>query len=407
MKKIAVFVCLLLCAFLFGGCSRDPEFVTKEELDEAIRQSVIELEEDALDLFELVGRERTCQYFEEEIRNELTENAYSAQICSDLVSYTIGKYKLIYDRYFAEPNEELEQLVQLNGELEPHIQTKSDVYHKYTFDFYNCVGDIRCQNLYVSYRIESTYDDNLLGMIQKEIESYTENGSYWCAYNAIYDQWLGTLPGDDISILYSANENPFSAAGVYEIYSYADGTTLTMVDSKGFQKEVPILHLIDANDYFSFIDADNAMSQVIERIGDVYGISLSFGVNNTEMADGNVESGQVTSFDYLGIWQDSNSGRCNMEIDKMNDTYYSIFIQWSSSATESVEWVCDAEYDEENKRLVYTCVCNNVVYMDDGTVQSNLIYDNGEGIIYIGSDGNLYWEDFVEDRGADCVFTKL
>ena len=33
-------------------------------------------------------------------------------------------------------------------------------------------------------------------------------------------------------------------------------------------------------------------------------------------------------------------------------------------------------------------------------------YHDGKGLIYISSDGNLYWNDWKENAGADCVFMK-
>lgn len=409
IRRIKMIVLLLLCITCFVGCSQDPESITNEDLDEAFNKYYMELEQDALDLFEVIGRDRTCQYFKERIlKNALytNDNPNSVTIAAESASYDIEQYKLVYDKYYTEPNAELDKLVQLNQELDFYIQCQSDIFHKYPFNFYQCVLDIQSRRMYVTNRIESSNDD-LWGVLQKTFGYHTEEGSYWSANSVLYDAFLGNYPGDDLFILYSNELNPFSNAGVYDICYYADGTMLTGQDSAGFQKEVPVLYMVDANDYSVFIEASSEMDYLLKEINNVYDSSVNLDNDTTETVKTEVINNSITDFDYLGVWQDCYSERCVIEIDKINDTYYYILIEWPNSATESTQWVCDAEYNETNNTLEYTCDCYNMVYNDDGSALETPIYEGGKGILYIGADDNLYWEDYTENVGANCVFTKL
>lgn len=76
MNKIRMMLCLFLCIILIGGCGKDPESITDEELDEAIHKYHVELEKDALESFKVIGRDRTCQYFEEKFNGMETSIKY-------------------------------------------------------------------------------------------------------------------------------------------------------------------------------------------------------------------------------------------------------------------------------------------------------------------------------------------
>lgn len=109
---------------------------------------------------------------------------------------------------------------------------------------------------------------------------------------------------------------------------------------------------------------------------------------------------------YVGTWWDLNSQRCHMDIECEDGVNYSINIGWASSASENTEWLFTGKYDSDKNGIVYVGKCVNVLYPDEGDVVTTYIYTNGEGLLYIGEDGLLYWDDYIENIGARCMFEK-
>lgn len=111
--------------------------------------------------------------------------------------------------------------------------------------------------------------------------------------------------------------------------------------------------------------------------------------------------------EFNGLWYDTYSQRCNMEIVCQNDTYYEITVDWGSSAWDNTHWEFTGEYDAKQGGIVYQNGCRYEQHYpeDGGDLQQTETYTNGEGFIYI-KDGKLYWNDKTQDMGKDCVFEK-
>lgn len=108
---------------------------------------------------------------------------------------------------------------------------------------------------------------------------------------------------------------------------------------------------------------------------------------------------------YVGTWQDSYSQRCNLEITQLNESQVSAEIHWSSSATEDSQWTMTGTYQPDGT-VEYSDGClSNLVYGNDGSVSSQNVYTNGTGRFFI-ENGILYWEDDVDNQGAQCTFEK-
>ena len=107
------------------------------------------------------------------------------------------------------------------------------------------------------------------------------------------------------------------------------------------------------------------------------------------------------SSEYVGSWGDSRSQRCMMDIECTDGVTYSIDINWSSGAAENTHWIFTGIYDSTQNGIVYYGSC-----IDEGP-QNNTRYTDGEGLIYLGTDGMLYWKDYKENAGAACVFEKF
>lgn len=128
-------------------------------------------------------------------------------------------------------------------------------------------------------------------------------------------------------------------------------------------------------------------------------------VGTAEMEETKAES-QNHSKEFTGDWTDSNSQRCYMSINCDNGIDYTIEIHWAQSSSECYDWFFRGTYDEEKEGISYTGKAVFSVYNNDGSVDETCVYNDGTGVIYIGENGKLYWEDNKENAGADCIFEK-
>ena len=109
---------------------------------------------------------------------------------------------------------------------------------------------------------------------------------------------------------------------------------------------------------------------------------------------------------FVGGWNDTYSERCYMIIECTDGINYSIDIEWSGSAFDRCRWELHGTYDDEKDGIVYSGAAIHEIYNDDDTCEENYLYRDGKGLIYIGRNGKLYWEDYEEDAGANCQFVK-
>lgn len=110
---------------------------------------------------------------------------------------------------------------------------------------------------------------------------------------------------------------------------------------------------------------------------------------------------------YVGSWGDRRSQRCHMDIESYDGISYSIDINWASSAQENTHWSFGGVYDEGEGGIYYYGSKIEEYYPDNGEMQETYSYSDGEGLIWIGDDGLLYWNDYTENAGSDCEFEKI
>lgn len=266
MKKkislIAVSVCL---AASLGACSSGAENVNEEsdtaavqEISEATSDNTTAAPEqiDAIALmtemaqsgeFDETSIEQLKQLKEKKFHNEWEKVLYTEVFegyewnasVSGKMTNLCNLYKEVQGN-----TDDIDSLISEQQELDNYEQQIDEVNQKYSFDIHGI--EMQSSSFYVTQRLEKGYEDNIAGMIEKEIDSYTEeDSSDWVAYDVDEFGW----PGDERYIIHSDELNPFPEAGVYDV-TYVDlGETLSVTDSKGFTAEEPVfLMLADAAD---------------------------------------------------------------------------------------------------------------------------------------------------------------
>lgn len=110
--------------------------------------------------------------------------------------------------------------------------------------------------------------------------------------------------------------------------------------------------------------------------------------------------------EFTGEWWDENSQRCYMEISSDDGINYNIDINWANSAWENTHWSFYGTFDEMANGIHYYGSRIEEYYPDDGEMEETYIYSDGEGLIWIGDDSMLHWDDYTEQQGADCFFGR-
>lgn len=264
-KKISLIVVSVCLAASLGACSSGAENVN-EESDTAAVQEISEATSDnttaapeQIDAIALMTEMAQSGEFDEtsikqlkqlkakKFRNEWEKVLYTEVFEGyDWNASVSGKMTNLCNLYkeVQGNTDDIDSLISEQQELDNYEQQIDEVNQKYSFDIHGI--EMQSSSFYVTQRLEKGYEDNIAGMIEKEIDSYTEeDSSDWVAYDVDEFGW----PGDERYIIHSDELNPFPEAGVYDV-TYVDlGETLSVTDSKGFTAEEPVfLMLADAAD---------------------------------------------------------------------------------------------------------------------------------------------------------------
>lgn len=112
-------------------------------------------------------------------------------------------------------------------------------------------------------------------------------------------------------------------------------------------------------------------------------------------------------YQFSGLWYNTAGDRCSMSIVCMDEQSAFIEIDWANSAYESSHWTFDAVYSEDDNSLVYeNGSCYQQYYNDDGSIDETLVYDNGTGSFKLDENGEIYWQDDMENAGESALFAK-
>ena len=128
-------------------------------------------------------------------------------------------------------------------------------------------------NLYITKRLETHYDDTVVGAVQKELDHLEQSEeSEWIVCGIEY--LVGTeIPGDTVAILRADYKDPFSESGMYDVNYVVLNETQTLIDGDGFTQEVPVYYMISDvqafyEGYEAFQKKKNLLDAEIGRIMD-------------------------------------------------------------------------------------------------------------------------------------------
>jgi hypothetical protein len=412
------------------------------------------------------------------------------------------KIETLYDIYlsaFSENSPRLSAIHNLAQDLATEYEQLDSINSRYPFHIAKA-NSCNWQEFYITQRLETSYSDNILGAIQKEIDSYTrDTTSNWVAYNVEYLPMIGATRGDTVTIIHAGELNPFPQAGVYNLLCYFGNETTSLTDGNGFVFDAPVVYMVSDDgklyeDYNTYTVLQSSIS-VLENSINIWkqpasdAGSSSVGTGDTDLTiatapteafcpipstqiegyvimgcgELNVRSGPGTQYEmvkrlregtevvvsetrvtgntewgyigdgwvsmdyiaegnppavagnsvpqqiinrYVGHWGDFVSQRCMMNIT-YHKGVFSIELSWASSASSTSMWQFTGYYDRGSGSIQYANGRHYTVEVSDsGHMTETTHCTNGSGYFSLADDGYIYWEDYTENMGVNCIFEK-
>ena len=194
------------------------------------------------------------------IENALGNESYT-NLCTLGEGY-VNLYRRVWGNSSANSNL-INQIGQKIDELKRENDTLSEIESKYST---TSLSSVKSGSFYVVRKLENIYTDNILGKVQKEVDSYTPKYmSEWICCG--YSEYLGTvIPNEDEIFIIRSNElNPFpNRAGVYPISYEVLNETKELGDSQGFVFNAPVYQLVKVNNEGTFSD-DKSLAEESKR----------------------------------------------------------------------------------------------------------------------------------------------
>lgn len=276
------------------------------------------------------------------------------------------------------------------------------------------VWNILSCSFYVHYRIETAFDDTIVGFLEKNLAAATPSKVYYYyANDVVYNSLIESYLAGEAEYVLMCTE-PFAKGGVQNVYAAATGEFMTLESSTGFVRNVEIYECIPASqveqmaeDYYAYYDyfwekeeKEKLIYKVLTRVAASGDAQKASGTEIMPPGDDKPEN------IFAGTWWDIISERCNMTITYEEPTYH-IEINWASSAMENTIWVLEGQYDEEQGGISYCGLCVDEYVSDGGTVNYSYRYETGRGFLRLYDDiGLLLWRDDEEQAGKSCIFEK-
>ena len=118
------------------------------------------------------------------------------------------------------------------------------------------------------------------------------------------------------------------------------------------------------------------------------------------------EDGQNPVMNFIGVYAYE---RASIKVECEGTENALFTVMWSSSAAEHREWTMSGKLDVAAQTVDYdNCFCKDVVFTEDGTVESETtVYENGTGTFTFGEGNTLTWVDDQDNAAEGIVFEYM
>ena len=261
------------------------------------------------------------------------------------------------------------------------------------------IDNLKSGDFYVAQRLSTIYSDNIVGKIQKELNSYQpKETSDWVAYDF----------ENDCYVIHADYLNPFSRAGTYSFAYVESDETMELQDEKGFVEEVPVLLLISDEE-----EARKDFTEIEQLLND-YRSNLRLLKKTIKMEESSEDSTLPDAYDVNAEYNDDAE-----IVDPNSDPWeYMNYWDWNGNyhneeTSLSLSFYTDHELGDACGTIEEVFRGNvfsgEIYYLGDNLFRWEPVYANGVEIYYVktvtvGSAPALYV--YSVDNSYDATFNK-
>lgn len=171
----------------------------------------------------------------------------------DSMEYRLNKVCSVYQLAYGKNTQNLAQeFLTLGNDLTGYKNQMSQIAKKYPFDIRNVIEKSGYLEVYVSQRLESTTNSDILDAVGDVLGQVSKDEySEWIAYDVEYLYGFPTR-GENIMVIQSEVQDPFDQQGVWNIYCCGTEDTKQLIDEKGFSFSAPVYYMIQEDNISEF-----------------------------------------------------------------------------------------------------------------------------------------------------------
>jgi Membrane protein involved in colicin uptake len=252
---------------LFGGSKSNVDANMNEKIEKSINNNLKKGDSEKLmDLYELSNNQMKTyfvDYINQKYHKELINNKELFE------EKKVEKIKKLYEKMeFLTELSPLKNsdvyLILMNTkkfiEANEALKEFNKEYPKVGYGVVKDISQVENLDVYVNYKIKNT--GTKIGNLTIEDESYSDN-YFITSYS--YSQAFGYVPSNDWqAVLRLSRDSELTGEGVYKTEGIAS-STITLVDSKGFEKEYTVYREVSQED----IDEYNQVYDLMEQQGQI------------------------------------------------------------------------------------------------------------------------------------------
>lgn len=236
-------------------------------------------------------------------RRDLYSKISSEEMTFSSLRSETKEYLELYTQLFGSNSESVRKISKYIDKLDKLDQEKYDIGKNY--DFYLKDSVVFSDNFYILNRLETRYQDNISGRLQKEIDSYNQKPhTEWLARNVEYNSIFGSTPGDEKFVIRTSGSGTFSKQGSYWLSYVSTNKTLDLIDQNGFESKAPILYLVEhpeqaQQDILSWNSSNTEFEKLHEELMHYLDTGKSLQVNSNSTHSNKIKNDKGMNSDYI------------------------------------------------------------------------------------------------------------
>lgn len=252
-----------------------------------------------------------------------------------------------------------------------------------------------------------TYLDVYVSVRIGDSQNAGEYLDYYGAY-VKYDYLYGDYYPDYDSEMIIIKSTERLSEGINHINAVEYGTYDTV--SRGFEETHRLFITYTDEQWQEFYDSQevsNRRKTINDTIDTIEGFALqTLAENKVAAAEAVIDNALNAYYKtlYAGSWAEAYS-ECYIYIESEADGFLVSITFSDPDAAYQICWDLNCKYDSDKNGLVYK---NGHCYIEyySPSLPTEELYSDGSGLIYL-KNGNLYWDDYKEDKGKNCTFSPF